>query len=367
MTHTRRQPKLLAALGALVLLVGLGLTWAVTGTEAQVPAAPGQTSYAPGEILVKYKGAAQSAAPEFYNRRWGTRTLNFLESQGVHRIKLPADMALHEALELFRQDPQVEYAEPNYLRYVRATPDDTSYSSLWGLSNINAPGAWDVGTDCSPVVVALIDTGADDTHPDLAANIWTNPGEIAGNGLDDDGNGKIDDTRGWDFVFDNNDPMDGNGHGTHVAGTIGAVGNNGRGVTGVCWTAKIMLLRVFDAAGTATVADIIEAMDYARQNGARIVNASYSGSQYSQAESDAIAQLNSAGDSPHRRGRKRRRRQRPDPELSGRLRSAQHHGGCGHRHQRSARLFFQLREEQGPCRRPGRFDFQHVHERGHGR
>jgi subtilisin family serine protease len=295
MVHTRRQPGLLATIGALVLLVALGLTWGVTGTEAQVPAAPGQTSYAPGEILVKYKGAAQSAAPEFYNRRWGTRTLNFLESQGVHRIKLPADMALHEALALFRQDSQVEYAEPNYLRHVRATPDDTSYSSLWGLSNINAPGAWDVGTDCSPVVVALIDTGADDTHPDLAANIWTHPGEIAGNGLDDDGNGKIDDTRGWDFVFDNNDPMDGNGHGTHVAGTIGAVGNNGRGVTGVCWTAKIMLLRVFDAAGTATVADILEAMDYARQNGARIVNASYSGSQFSQAENDAIAQLNSAG------------------------------------------------------------------------
>jgi subtilisin family serine protease len=85
-------------------------------------------------------------------------------------------------------------------------------------------------------------------HPDLAANI--DPG-------------------GWDFVFDNNDPMDGNGHGTHVAGTVGAVGNNGRGVTGVCWTAKIMLLRVFDAAGTATVADILEAIDYARQNGAR--------------------------------------------------------------------------------------------------
>jgi subtilisin family serine protease len=144
-------------------------------------------------------------------------------------------------------------------------------------------------------VVAVIDTGADYTHPDLAANIWTHPGEIAGNSLDDDGNGKTDDTRGWDFVFDNNDPMDGNGHGTHVAGTIGAVGNNGRGVTGVCWAAKIMLLRAFDASGITTVADIIEAMDYARQNGARIVNASYSGTEYSQAESDAIALLNSAG------------------------------------------------------------------------
>jgi len=295
MTHTSRQPKLLATLGALVLLLGLGLTWGVTGTEAQILAALGQTSYAPGEILVKYKGAAQSAAPEFYNRRWGTRTLKFLESQGLHRIKLPADMALYEALELFRQDPQVVYAEPNYLRYIRATPDDTLYSSLWGLSKINAPGAWDVATDCSPVVVAVIDTGADYTHPDLAANIWTNPGEIAGNSLDDDGNDKIDDTSGWDFVYDDNNPMDGNGHGTHVAGIIGAVGNNARGVTGICWKAKIMILRAFDASGSATVADTIEAMDYARQNGARVVNASYSDTQFSQAEHDAIALLNSAG------------------------------------------------------------------------
>jgi len=295
MTHTRRQAKPLATLTALVLLLGLGLTWGLTGTEAQVLAAPGQPLYAPGEILVKYKGAAQAAASEFYHRRWGTRTLKFLESQGVHRIKLPADMALHEALALFRQDPQVEYAEPNYLRYIRATPNDTSYSSLWGLPKINAPGAWDVATDCSPVVVATIDSGADYTHPDLAANIWTNPGETAGNGVDDEGNGKVDDVYGWDFVFDNSDPMDGNGHGTHVAGTIGAMGNNSQGVTGVCWTAKIMLLRAFDASGITTVADVIEAMDYARQNGARIVNASYAGPDFSQAESDGIAQLNSAG------------------------------------------------------------------------
>ena len=208
---------------------------------------------------------------------------------------MPADMSMQKALDLFRQDPQVDYAEPNYLRFIRATPDDTDYANLWGLSQINAPAAWDVETNCTSVVVAVIDSGVDYTHPDLAANIWSNTDEIADNGLDDDNNGKIDDVRGWDFVFNNNDPMDFFGHGTHVAGTIGAVGNNAQGVTGVCWQAKIMPLRVFDVFGIGTVADVIEAMDYARQNGARIVNASYAGPDFSQAESDGIAQLNSAG------------------------------------------------------------------------
>ncbi len=295
MTRTSRQPKLLVALGALALLLGLVLAWGVTGTEAQPFAAPGQASYAQGEIIVKFKGVAQSAAAESYHQRWGTRTLKFLESQGVHRIKLPAGMDMQEGLALFRQDIQVEYAEPNYLRYISATPNDPSYSSLWGMQKINAPGAWDVATNCTSVVVATIDTGIDYIHFDLAANIWANPDDPSVNGVDDDGNGKIDDVRGWNFVFENNDPMDDHGHGTHVAGTIGAVGNNSQGVTGVCWTAKIMPLRAFDASGISTVADIIEAMDYARLKGARIVNASYAGPDFSQAEHDGIAQLNSAG------------------------------------------------------------------------
>src|SRR5512137_2937187 len=142
-------------------------------------------------------------------------------------------MNVQEALELFRQDPRVEFVEPNYLRQLQRTPNDTSYPSLWGLPRISAPAAWDVATNCGPVVVAVIDSGVDYDHPDLAANIWVNSDEIAGNGIDDDVNGKIDDTRGWDFVFEDNDPMDVDGHGTHVAGTIGAVGDNALGVTGL--------------------------------------------------------------------------------------------------------------------------------------
>jgi subtilisin family serine protease len=277
------------------LFLGLVLILAAAETGAPSPAAFTQTPYASGEILVKYHGVDRAAAAEFHNRRWGTRTIKFLEAQGVHRVRLPEGMQVRDALDLFRRDPLVDYAEPNYLRHLRRTPNDLSYSSLWGLAKINAPAAWDLATDCSSVVVAVIDSGADYNHPDLAANIWVNGDEIAGNGLDDDANGKIDDTRGWDFVSEDNDPVDANGHGTHVAGTIGAVGDNALGVTGLCWGAKIMLLQAFDVAGNATVADIIEAMDYARRNGARIVNASYSDTQFSQAEKDAIAQLNSDG------------------------------------------------------------------------
>jgi subtilisin family serine protease len=294
--HKAYRKKIISRMWVLTgaLVVAFGFLVGGTDTKAQTPA-PATTPYAAGELLVKYKTAFQGLASDSYSRRWGILTLKVLRFEGVHRVKLPDGMAVHDALDLFRQDPQVEFAEPNYYRHIRATPNDTNYASLWGLPKINAPGGWDVSTDCGSAVVAVIDTGVDYTHPDLAANIWTNTDEIAANGIDDDANGKIDDTRGWDFAYDDNNPMDGNGHGTHVAGIIGAVGNNARGVTGICWNAKIMILRVFDASGSATVADTIEAMDYARQNGAKVINASYSDAQFSQTEHDAIALLNSAG------------------------------------------------------------------------
>lgn len=160
---------------------------------------------------------------------------------------------------------------------------------------MRAPLAWDAVSDCRETVIALIDSGVDTTHPDLAANLWVNPGEIPGNGLDDDGNGRADDLHGWDFVFEDPLPRDANGHGTHVAGTIAAVAGNGAGIAGLCWQARLMVLRAFDASGTATVADLVEALAYAREMGARIVNASYTGELFSQAEQEALEELAAAG------------------------------------------------------------------------
>lgn len=265
------------------------------GQESKAGPAPKNKPYAPGELLVKFKTTARAQLYEFDRGRLGIKALKRLDEKGVHRIKMAQGISVEEAQNIFRQDAEVEYAEPNFYRYLARTPDDPSYSSQWGLPIIGAPAAWDKSTNCTATVVAVIDSGADYEHPDLAANIWSNPAEIAGDGIDNDGNGYIDDTLGWDFIFDNGKPIDADGHGTHVTGIIAAVGNNSRGVSGVCWDARIMVLRAFDAVGIGTVADVIEAMQYARLNGAKVINASYADTSFSQAEQDAINALNSAG------------------------------------------------------------------------
>ncbi len=260
-----------------------------------------EATYVPGELLVKYKPAVRATATKYFRSRWGVSTLRRFRRVGIQHVKLPRNMTVEEALEIYRNDPDVEYVEPNYYRYATATtPDDTFFSDLWGLNNagdtdIDAPEAWDITQGNSNVVVAVLDSGVDYNHPDLFNNMWTNSGEIAGNGLDDDGNGKIDDVRGWDFVDDDNDPIDSDDHGTHVAGTIAAVGNNGTGITGVSWSAQIMPLRFLDAFGSGSVADAIEAIDYAIDKGANIINASYGSYTFSTAERDAIVRARDAG------------------------------------------------------------------------
>src|SRR5262249_36880627 len=159
----------------------------------------------------------------------------------------------------------VLYAEPNVVLSGAGVPNDPTLSRDWGLFNrgqtagtpdadIDADEAWDVTTGSSGIVVAVLDSGVDYTHPDLAANMWHNPGEVPGNNTDDDGNGFIDDYYGYDFVNRDGDPMDDNGHGTHVSGTIGMVGNNAVGATGVNWNVKIMAVKFSDANTAGTIA-----------------------------------------------------------------------------------------------------------------
>ncbi|HKR97695.1 MAG TPA: S8 family peptidase, partial [Candidatus Angelobacter sp.] len=187
-------------------------------------------------------------------------------------------------LQRLKADPEVEFAEPEHTFTTKQIPNDPflsssgtwgqPYQDLWGMFAVNAPAAWDTAQG-DGVVVAVIDTGVDYNHPDLVDNIWTNPNEIAGNFVDDDGNGFVDDFHGWNFFNNTNDPLDDNGHGTHVAGTIAAEGNNGIGVIGVAWHAKIMPLKGFDADGTGFDFTLAPAIMYAANNGADVINASW--------------------------------------------------------------------------------------------
>ena len=189
----------------------------------------------------------------------------------------PALEAVPDALAALQSaTATIDYAEPNFLVRPANTPNDPNYPNQWHHPKISAPTVWNSRTDAEDVIVAVIDTGVRYTHEDLAANMWVNPGEIPGNGIDDDGNGYIDDVYGIDEFANDGDPMDESGHGTHVAGLVGAVGNNSKGVSGVSWSGvKIMALRFIGETGS--ISDNVRCIDYAIANGAKVINASYGG------------------------------------------------------------------------------------------
>lgn len=178
--------------------------------------------------------------------------------------------------------------EPNWLFNVARVPNDTRYSSLYGLKKMRLPLAWDATLGSNQVIAAVVDSGVDYTHDDLESNIFTNPREIPNNGIDDDGNGFIDDVRGYDFVDQDPDPMDENGHGTHCAGIIGAKGNNGLGVVGVNWRVGLLPVRVLSTAGRGASSDVAAGIIYAVDRGASVINLSLGSPSFSQVVEDAI-------------------------------------------------------------------------------
>lgn len=246
---------------------------------------------------------------------------------------------------------------------------DPGAQRLWGMHNtgqtggvadadIDLPEAWDRSRGTG-TLVAVLDTGVDYRHADLADNIWVNQAEIPGNGLDDDGNGYVDDVHGYDFAYNDGDPMDRHGHGTHVAGTIAAAADNGTGVAGVAPEAQIMALKFLDDSGTGSLFDAIQALDYAVMMGAQLSNNSWGGGQYHSALAEALALAADAGHLGGRRRRQYRHRYRQRPALSRQLfeRGADFRGR--QRRQRPFGRVFQLRPLRRGCRGPGRGNLFH--------
>jgi subtilisin family serine protease len=258
--------------------------------------------YVPDEVLVKFNPTTSARQRTATVEARGHALFASLNQPGWVQVKIKPGQTVEAALATYQNDPNVEYAQPNYIYHATATPNDTQFGQLWAFKNtgqtvnsitqgegsiyptdnpgtsgddINIEPAWDHITDCSSVVVAVIDSGVNYTQEDLVGNMW-NGGATYPN-------------HGWNYVDGNNDPMDLNGHGTHVAGIIGAMGNNSIGTTGVCWKASIMAVRVLEATGKGTTANIIQGINFAVSNGAKVINMSLGGiSAFDQAFSDSI-------------------------------------------------------------------------------
>ena len=288
--------------------LGLATTLAMLATWAgAAPGVAAQQHAVANEVIVGFRQGASALDRERAVAAVDGRVKSRLRAIGAVLVRAPGRIGrLADRLE---RRAAVRYAEPNFRLFADthgSTPNDPDFHRLWGLDNfgqlvgfafgtpdadIDATEAWGVTTG-GGAVVGVLDTGIDMKHPDLVANVWTNAGEsCAGcrtDGLDNDGNGYVDDWRGWDFANDDNDPSDDQGHGTHVAGTIAAAGDNGVGVAGVNWSAALMALKFIGADGSGTTADAIAALLYATDNGATVTNNSYGGGEFSQAFADAV-------------------------------------------------------------------------------
>jgi len=284
MDRTRRIPFLVTLL---VVLLALG------GPASQAAPKKPDSQTVPRDVLVGFESDVSAADQQKILKAVGAdekKSFKKIHGSLAHVASGDVDAAIAQ----LSNDPRVRYAEPNHVITIDALPNDPAFANTWGLNNtgqtingtrgtpdadIDAPEAWNTTTGSANVTVAVIDTGVDWTHPDLSSQIWLNPGEnCAGcrtDGIDNDGNGFVDDWHGWDFANNDNNPMDDHGHGTHVAGTIGAAGNNGVGVAGINWNVRIMPVKFLNAQGSGTDAGAVAAVLYAAQNGADVMNNSW--------------------------------------------------------------------------------------------
>jgi thermitase len=318
-TRNESQVKVIAPMNFLKFIYLLSLTWslwpilalqaeasnaAITSTSNSVTPFG---SHIAGELLVKFRGGPRSPGANLAHTRIGAKVLHTFEGIGWQRVELPSGMSVADGLAHYQALDTVVAAEPNHVIHrmgvkveapieasgvtetvpdeVLTLPNDPKFTNQLSLQKISMPGAWSIATGSTNVVVAVIDSGVDYTHEDLAANMWRNPGETgldengndkATNGIDDDGNGYVDDVYGIDAAYHDSDPMDDDvetdGHGTRCAGIIGAVGNNGIGIAGINWATQIMALKIFKSTGNSQTSWVLECYEYIIQMKKRGVN-----------------------------------------------------------------------------------------------
>ena len=281
-------------------------------TTALAPGYSGTFRLPPGiefrkqELLVKFDenaATAQAQEAKLAALGGGEVVRRYKLVPGLALIRIPVPVAttkeMEELVQRFEAATGISYVQPNYEQKALAIPNDPRFEELYAMRNVGQTGgtsgcdisttlAWDRTTGNESVIVGVIDSGVDYNHEDLTANMWVNFGEVPGDGIDNDGNGVVDDVYGYNSIEDSGDPMDDNKHGTHCAGTIAAVGNNGIGVAGVCWTARIMALKFLDANGRGDTANALACIEYAVLNGAKILSNSWGGGAYSYALKEMI-------------------------------------------------------------------------------
>jgi len=253
--------------------------------------------YRSDRVLVKRKYSASIEKMDSLHKTIGSKLITAYDAPvGLELVRISNKMDVSSALAYYNNDPDVEYAEPDYYFHTLSTPNDQDYSKQWGLQTISVLPAWDITKGSDDVVVGIIDTGVLYTHPDLVDNIWANPGEIPANGIDDDNNGYVDDVHGINAITKKGDPLDDHGHGTHVAGIIGARGDNSIGISGVNQRVKIAACKFLDAMGSGSSGDAITCINYFASLKDRanhpvnliVTNNSWGGGSFSAALRDAI-------------------------------------------------------------------------------
>jgi subtilisin family serine protease/DNA-binding beta-propeller fold protein YncE len=294
-------------LGVVLLAAGPARTIDPAGGSSSAPSIPRPpyAPHAPDRILVKFRAATKLNARASIRTEMRAAPRPPFRS-GAEEWRLAPGTTVEQALDRLRAEPGLEYAEPDYVVHADRIPDDPMLAQQWVVRNTGQTGgtpgddldalrAWNVTTGSRDVIVAVIDSGIDASHPDLRDNVYVNPGEIPGNGVDDDGNGLVDDVSGWDFANGDNDPFDDLFHGTHVSGIIGAVGDNGVGVAGMAWRVRILPCKFLNSDGLGLSSNAIRAIDYATLMGARVLNNSWGGGALSLAMKDTIDAAAAAG------------------------------------------------------------------------